>query len=279
MKGYTIKDIDGLNYISIDSFNDTGLVKQGISTRVGGVSEGYYDSLNLGLLTEDPISNVKENYHRMCQALEVDDHSLVRIYQTHKDQIKVVDASYKTHALDIPDCMYDFDGLITNVPGVTLVTTYADCVPLLFLDPIKKVIAMSHAGWRGTVLKIGLRTLEQMSKIYGSDYKDILVAIGPSIGPDHFEVGEAVYNEFDKAFNHDIMGKIVQEIDNKGHDERRFKIDLWQANSLPLIEAGIKISNITVTGLCTMCHQDLFYSHRASKGIRGSMAAMMALKA
>lgn len=279
MNTYTIHDKAGLKYINVDRFSELSMIKHGISTRIGGVSSGYYESLNLGLMTEDSKENVKENYRRICEAIGVDDHSLVRIFQTHNEHIKVVDDSFKSHALEIPDHMYDFDGLMTNVPGVTLVTTYADCVPLMFLDPIKKVIAMSHAGWRGTVKQIGVKTVRKMAEEYGSKPKDILVAIGPSIGPDHFEVGQEVYDSFDKAFNRDIMGKIAQESLNMGHLEHRYKINLWEANRLPLLEAGIDNNHITVIGLCTMCRQDLFFSHRASKGIRGSMVAMMALKA
>jgi YfiH family protein len=147
----------------------------------------------------------------------------------------------------------------------------------MFLDPVRKVIGMAHAGWKGTILKIGAKTVQKMCDTYGCEMANILVAIGPSIGPCHFQVGEEVKAIFDKAFNHVIIDKIVNvDMDYNG-DSKRYMIDLWSANESSLLAVGIKKEHITKTDLCTMCHKTVFFSHRGSKGKRGAMVAMMAL--
>jgi hypothetical protein len=165
------------------------------------------------------------------------------------------------------------DGLITNQAGVTLTTFYADCVPLFFLDPVKEIIGLSHAGWRGTVKAIGPKTIKRMVDIYGSNPKDILVGIGPSIGSCCYEVSTDVIKEFENNLNHDIIVRIVSRI-----NDEHYKLDLWEANRLLLLEAGIDDKNMVVTDLCTKCHSESFYSHRAMGNKRGSLAAMIALK-
>jgi YfiH family protein len=166
----------------------------------------------------------------------------------------------------------DVDGLITNVKGLTLVTQYADCVGLLFYDPQKKVIATSHAGWRGTVGEIGRLTVEKMSAVFGCKPKDIRVGIAPSIGMCCFEVDTPVYEEFSKITSFDTNSIIKNDGGGKYH------IDLWRANLLSLLNAGVPNENISITDLCTKCHPDVFFSHRFTNGKRGNLAALICLK-
>ena len=165
------------------------------------------------------------------------------------------------------------DGMITNVPGICLVTFYADCVPLYFVDPVKKAIGLSHSGWRGTVGKIGAETVRTMQEEFGTDPADLLVGIGPSICRDHYEVSEDVAEEFRLAF----PGKEEQLLEYRGNPGH-CQLDLWEACRITLMEAGVKEQNISVTDICTACNPELLFSHRASGGKRGNIGAFVMLK-
>lgn len=271
-KKLNIQTIDGVMLVTFPHFDKTELIKHCFSTKIGGVSEGIYDSLNLGFTRGDKEDNVRENYRRLCKVIGINQEDLVFSHQVHKTNIHVVSAEDKGKGYVRSNDLREIDGLITNVPGVPLITFYADCVPLYFLDPVKKAIGSSHAGWRGTVGKIGKITVERMIETYGSDPKDILVGIGPSIGLCCFEVGEEVAIEFKKAFpshQDDII---------KAGQMDKYMVDLWTANKYALLEAGIAEKNIQITDLCTKCNTDYFYSHRGHHGKRGSLAALMELK-
>jgi len=164
----------------------------------------------------------------------------------------------------------DVDGLITDEPNVVLCTQYADCVPLFFADPVRRVVATSHAGWRGTVGGIGAVTVERMVSDYGCRREDILAAIGPSIGPCCFEVDTPVYTEFAKL-------PLFDETCYTPKSEDKCHIDLWEVNRRWLLQSGVKADNITVTDLCTRCRPDVFWSHRATGGVRGSLAAFIGM--
>jgi len=166
----------------------------------------------------------------------------------------------------------DIDGVITNIKGVGLVTQFADCVPLLFYDPKKMVIAASHAGWKGTVLEIGRKTIKRMTKEFGCNPQDILVVIAPSICKDCYEVDDVVINELNKI-NYLDKDKIYYKKDNG-----KYQLSLHEANRQILINAGINENNITVTDLCTNCNAHIFHSHRATKGERGNNAAIICMK-
>ena len=172
---------------------------------------------------------------------------------------------------------HDIDGMITDEPGVVLATFYADCVPLYFVDPVHRAIGLSHSGWRGTVNRMGKATIEAMQKEYGTNPKDLLCAIGPSICQDCYEVSKDVAEEFSKAFS----GKeeeILKQKDNMKMCEPKYQLDLWRANVIILTEAGVPEENIAVTNICTCCNPKLLFSHRASQGKRGNLAAFMCLK-
>ncbi len=266
-----IHTVDGLVYLTFPSLELDGIT-HAYTTRFGGVSEGIFSSMNMSFSRGDSDSAVLENYRRICNAIGTDYKKCVLSKQTHTTNIRIVTEEDSGKGI-IKDRDYDdVDGLITNVKGLTLVTQYADCVGLLFYDPQKKVVATSHAGWRGTVGEIGRLTVEKMSAVFGCNPKDIHVGIAPSIGMCCFEVDTPVYEEFAKVsiFN---TNSIIKE-DGGG----KYHIDLWRANLLSLLNAGVPNENISVTDLCTKCHPDLLFSHRFTNGKRGNLAALICLK-
>ncbi len=274
MKSETLKiNRNGeLVYISFPSFDKTGKVAAAFTTRHGGVSEGIYSTVNMSFSNGDKRENVLENYRRVCEAIGVDFKKCVLSHQTHTVNIRTVTEKDIGKGITAERDYDNVDGLITDVPGIVLVTQYADCVPLLFFDPQKNVIAASHAGWRGTVGKIGALTVERMAGEYGCDPKNILVGIAPSIKQCCFEVDEPVYNEFLKIDCVDI-GDVCEYKPNG-----KYNIDLQKTNKLILMSAGVPESNITVSDLCTECEHAHFHSHRATGGRRGNNAALIALK-
>lgn len=272
-KVLNICEKDNILYIQMPILNNTGLVDHCFSTKYGGVSSGIFESMNLGFNRGDIESNVRENYRLLCNVIGISTDDLVFSNQIHEDKIVIVGAEDRGKGFNKNSDIIGVDGLITNEKGVALVTSYADCVPLYFLDTINQVIALSHAGWKGTVKKIGAKTIQMMNEHFGSKPEDILVAIGPSIGVCCFEVSEDVKIEVEKMFNRDIIDKIV-----KKHDNNKFMIDLWSANEHVLLEVGILPKNIEKTDICTMCHKEHLFSHRGTNGKRGNMVAIMALK-
>ncbi|MCI8815069.1 MAG: peptidoglycan editing factor PgeF, partial [Lachnospiraceae bacterium] len=191
----------------------------------------------------------------------------------HTANVRVVGSEDKGCGLIKPRSYRDVDGMITNVPQVTLATYYADCVPLYLVDPVKKAVGLSHSGWKGTVGKIGKATVEAMEREYGTDPKDLTVAIGPSICQDCYEVSEDVIEEFRRAFSRELWDRLFYQKENG-----KYQLDLWEANRQIFLEAGVEAGKIALPGLCTCCNPDFLFSHRASKGKRGNLAAFLALK-
>ena len=261
------KTVDGVLYLSYPLLEVTGLVKHAFSTRVGGVSEGVYSSMNLSYTLGDEEVRVRENFRRMANAIGVGEEDFIKSAQTHTTNVHQVTADNRYEVLQ------DIDGLITDVPGLCLVTSYADCVPLYFVDPVHKAIGLSHSGWRGTVGKIGQKTLEMMHEVYGTEAKDVIAAIGPSICQDCYEVSGDVIEHFKWAFDEAYWSELFYETGNK-----KYQLNLWKANERILLEAGILPEHLAVTNVCTKCNSELLFSHRASQGKRGSLAAFLALK-
>ena len=272
-KIFTEKVENGVPYLEYPLLADTGLVRHGFSTRLGGVSEGVCGTMNLSFSRGDDESAVRENYRRMANAIGVEDDSFVFSMQTHTTNIRVVTSKDKGKGLTTPLDYSDVDGLVTDEPGLCLTTFYADCVPLFFLDPVKKVIGLSHSGWRGTVGKIGKKTVEVMRSEYGCRSEDILAAIGPSICQTCYEVSEDVIVVFRQNFHQQYWEKLFYRKTNG-----KYQLNLWKANELILEEAGILKTHLAVTNLCTCCNHELLFSHRASNGKRGNLAAFLALK-
>lgn len=262
---------DKLVYLSIQAFEETGLVKHCFTTRVGGVSKGIYNSLNTSLDKDDMEDNVRRNLNIICSAIGIDYNRLVLTDQTHEDTIRVVTEADIGKGITVPSDITNTDGLMTNVSGIPLITFYADCVPLFFLDKRNRAIAVTHSGWKGTVLKIGAKTIKQMAAVYGTKPEDCLVGIGPSIEMKCFEVGQEVAEQFSESFKN--CPQIIEPL-GKG----KYVVDLWEANKFMLMELGIPENNITVSGFCTKCNEELFFSYRRDKGRTGSLSAIMELR-
>jgi len=260
-----------LKYLVIPSFEKTGLVKHGFSTRVGGVSGKPYGSLNLGFKKADEKAKVMENYRLLCDALGMDLGDLVASDQVHGDGIYEAFPEDRGKGIQRESDIINKDALVTRQKGVALVTYYADCVPLFFLDVGTPAIALAHAGWRGTVKKIGQKTAAWMIKKYGSDPENILVGIGPCIKKCCYEVDERVVREFNNAFGY---SEELMEERGGGH----WMLDLVKANKRQLEDIGVKPENIAVSHYCTSCSNDLLFSYRADRGKTGSLAAFLALK-
>lgn len=269
----TLCEKAGVPFLQFNALNECGIVTHGFSTRMGGVSEGIYASMNLSYTRGDKEEAVTENFVRFARALEVCPEDYVFSDQTHTTNIRVVTEADRGKGFVRARDYQDIDGLVTNVKGLVLSTFYADCVPLYFVDLKQKAIGLSHSGWKGTVGKIGRKTVETMEREYGSKPEDILVAIAPSICRECYEVSEDVAVEFKKIFPKEKHGKIM---DDKGNG--KYQLDLWECNKRILLDAGIRKENLSVTNICTCCNSDLLFSHRASQGKRGNLGAFLMLK-
>ena len=267
------KQVGEVLCLSYPLLKKTGIVNHGFSTRIGGVSEGIFSSMNLSFSRGDDEACVRENFKRMAETIGVEPNSLVFAAQTHTTNVRKVTAEDKGKGIVYPLDYQDVDGLITNESGICLTTFYADCVPLFFIDPVHKAIGLSHSGWRGTVGKMGRETLRRMKEEYGTDAKDVIAAVGPSICQDCYEVSEDVIEKFKEAFDEIYWGELFYQKENN-----KYQLNLWKANEIILLEAGVPKENIAVTNVCTNCNCDMLFSHRATKGQRGSLAAFMALK-
>lgn len=267
------KRVGEVLYLTYPLLESTGIIKHGFSTRVGGVSEGVCSTMNLSFSRGDDENAVRENFRRMADALDVEEDSFVFSQQTHTTNVRKVTLEDKGKGLTRKLDYQDIDGLITNVPGLCLSTFYADCVPLYFVDPVKKAIGLSHSGWRGTVGKIGCVTVQKMQEEYGSNPENIIAAIGPSICQDCYEVSEDVIVEFQNHFDKKYWKDLYYKKENG-----KYQLNLWKANEIVLEEAGVLKEHIAVTNLCTCCNHETLFSHRASQGKRGNLAAFLALK-
>jgi len=268
---FTLEVKGTLKIYTIPKFTATGLVTHGFTTRHGGVSTGNYRSLNLGLHVGDDQGAVLTNRRLVCQSLGMDFSKLVAGCQVHGHRVAVVTEEHVGRGNDSLDhALPDVDALVTNLPGVPLSSYYADCVPLFFLDPVKGVVALAHAGWKGTVGRIGAKTVQRMQSHFGCAPKDILVAIGPSIGPCCYVVDQPV---IEKLSDFNQWQSLVSS-----QQPGQWLLDLWATNKQGLLEAGIREKNITVAGVCTACNDDLLFSHRASGGKTGRMASLIMLK-
>lgn len=269
----TEKTGEGVTWLSFPALEETGLVTHAFSTRMGGVSKGVYSTMNLSYTRGDDPEAVKENYRRMAKALEVDMERMVLTWQTHTTNVRLVKPEDEGKGVTKDRDYRDVDGLITNRPGVTLVTFFADCVPLYFLDTKKKAIGLSHSGWRGTVNRMGTATLEAMAREFGTNPADVIACIGPSICQDCYEVGPEVIEKFADSFDKSYHDRLFY-----GKPNGKFQLNLWEANRIVLMEAGVPENQISVTDICTHCNPDLLFSHRTAAEKRGNLCAFLCLK-
>ena len=260
-------------YLEYPLFQETGIVTSAFSTRLGGVSEGYYSSLNLSFDRGDDPARVLENFKRIGASMGVAVEDMVLSKQTHTTNVRVVTEEDKGKGVMRDRDYTDVDGMITNVPGICLVTSYADCVPLYFVDPVKKAIGLSHSGWRGTVGKIGKNTVQLMQENFGSKPEDLLAAVGPSVCMDCYEVSEDVIEHFKDAFEKKYWEDIFYKKENG-----KYQLNLWKANKLIFLESGILPEHMAITNVCTHCNSKILYSHRTMGNNRGNLCAFLALK-
>ncbi len=266
----------GLQALESPLLAETGLVQHGFSTRFGGVSTGIYESMNLSFTRGDREAAVRENYRRMAEFLSVPPERFVLTYQTHTDNIRVVTEADAGKGLTRVRDYGDVDGLITNVPGLCLGVFWADCVPILLLDPVHRAIGAVHSGWRGTVQKIGAKAVAAMGKNYGTHPEDVLAVIGPSICRDCYEVSEDVALRFREAFP--AAEDILTDKGRNAAGEQKYLLDLWAANRTLLLSAGLRPENLEITDICTCCNPSLMFSHRAVGDRRGNNGGFIALR-
>ncbi|MFH0803005.1 MAG: peptidoglycan editing factor PgeF [bacterium] len=268
----------GITYISFSHFEENGGVLAAFTTRLGGFSATPYDTLNVGLFCGDKPYHVQENRRKIESALAVSLRDRVLI--VHGNQILVAERELRNDELP------EGDAILTCLPGYSLSMTFADCVPVYLYDPDWKAIALVHAGWRGTLAGISALAVERMICEYGSAPGRILAAIGPSIGPCCFMVDAEVASRFSEKFPYgqdlihgmaNISSKEQDEGDGTSPSRNCTYIDLWDANRRQLVESGIHDENIAVSGFCTSCRKDLFFSYRRDGRTSGRMAAIMSI--
>lgn len=260
-------------YLTFPLLEEAEMVRHLFSTRMGGVSEGIYASMNLSYARGDKKEAVDENFRRMAEIFETTPDKIVCSKQTHTTNVRLVtEKDCGKGVLYAPD-YDDVDGLITNIPGILLCTSYADCVPLYFVDVKNRAIGLGHSGWRGTVCHMGEAMLKAMHDAFGTKPEDVLAAIGPSICRDCYEVGEEVADAFKEKFPEEWRCLL-----SEGKAEGKYQLDLWEANKRVLLNAGILSTHLAVTDICTCCNDKYLFSHRASRGKRGNLAAFMELR-
>lgn len=267
-----INEKNGVVFLSFPKIDAAAGAVHGFSTRLGGVSEGVFSTMSFSTSLPDKREAVLENYNRFCLAIGGDCKNTVLSDQTHTANVRVVTKEDIGKGLFYERDYTDIDGLVTNEKDILLVTQYADCTPLAFYDPVKGVVATSHAGWRGTVTLIAKNAIDVMVKEFGSNPKDILCGIGPNIGVCCYEVDDPVINEVKKLEFLDFDRCIFPK--GKG----KYMLDLKEVNRQILVNCGILPENIDTADLCTCCSSDIFHSHRATKGKRGTLALMIGLK-
>lgn len=244
---------DSLRYGKFTCFDAFPFVKAVFSTRIGGVSEAPYDQLNMGITTEDKKENIEENRKRFFESVGIDKNLIVIQKQVHETRSAYV---RKPAFLDCTDAAF------TDQPNIFLTVSAADCVPVLFVEPQKKIVGVIHAGWRGTEQGITNKTIENVKHQFNIDATSIVAVIGPSISVKHYEVSDDVANRFDREF-------VVRDGYSKPH------LDLWKANEAQLKKAGV--GNVFISEYCTMEHRDLFFSHRGSGGRSGRMLGVIGI--
>jgi YfiH family protein len=241
------------------------LVAQAFFTRLGGVSRGVHASLNMGLTVGDAPENVFRNRELAFQAVSRRVESLSDSWLVHGTGA-VVYRQPRRGSQQLPP---KADIILTANPEVTLFMRYADCVPIALVDPVRRAIALAHAGWQGTVKNVAGAAVEKLVETFGSNPADLLVVIGPSIGPERYQVGPEVVEQVHIAFGEDA-GDLLPAFEGAAH------FDLWAANRLALQQAGV--GQIDLAGICTSRHADEWFSHRASAGKTGRFGVLLALK-
>lgn len=259
-----------LEYLTFPALAQLSYIRHLFTTRTGGVSEGDCATMNLSFTRGDDSHAVWENYRRVCAVLGIHMEDVAASAQTHTTNIRRMTSADKGKGVVIPQDYQDVDGMITDEPGVALACFFADCVPLYFVDPRNRAIGLAHSGWKGTVHRMGQCMIRAMRENFGSDPRDMIAAIGPSICRDCYEVSGDVAGQFADAFP-------GTDVVTSGRAAGKYQLDLWLANRLILEQAGVLPEHISVTDICTCHNPDYLFSHRASHGRRGNLAAFLML--
>lgn len=255
---------DGLIYMKSDAIG----TRHAFTTRFGGVSEGIFASLNLGSNRGDEPAAVRENYHRLTALFGADIDGCCVTQQVHKNDVRIVTSADKHVCMSkVP---YEADGIVTGESGLPIICFTADCVPVLLWDEKKKAVAAVHCGWRSSVTDILKNTIEAMNSL-GAENENVHAAIGPAIGACCFETDEDVPQAVEKYLSGETKGLFTLRADGK------YLVDLRGANRRRLEQLGLKPENIDVSGECTFCRHDKYWSHRYTKGQRGSQASAIVL--
>lgn len=270
-KTMTLNNADSIPFLTYNSLSEIKFINHAFTTRLGGVSTGEFTSMNMAFNRGDDPENVTQNYKRFCKSAGFDYDSLVASAQDHHTFVRCVTSADKGVGIYKPRDIESVDALITNEKGVTLVTYYADCTPLFFVDTKQKAIGLAHAGWRGTVGRIGEKVIKKMTEHFGTDPSDVVCAIGPAISKCCYEVDLPCAENFLNLSGVDPNKFVFSKHNGK------YMIDLLEANRQILCVAGVNPNNITLSDVCTNCNSDLLWSHRATKGHRGTMSAFMRL--
>ncbi len=251
-------------YYRFDRWLDRPEIIHAVFTRQGGTSAAPWDSLNVGGTVGDDPEAVRRNLTLVYETLELDARRACTVWQVHSADAVIADECPPGRRW-----LARADAMVTNRPGVALAMRFADCVPILFYDPGHRAIGMAHAGWRGTVTQVAVSALRAMQTAYGSEPGQVQAAIGPSIGPDRYQVGPEVVQAVEQAFG-TSDGLIRRADDGSAY------LNLWEANRLALERTGVQ--HIEVAGMCTASNVDEFFSHRAERGRTGRFGAIIALK-
>ncbi|MBD5465275.1 MAG: peptidoglycan editing factor PgeF [Lachnospiraceae bacterium] len=264
-----------MEYLTFPMLENISCIRHLFTTRLGGVSKGIYASMNLSFTRGDKKEDVMENFRQVGRVLLALPEAFVCSDQTHTTNIRVITKKDMGKGLIRERDYKDIDGLITKEKGIVLSTFYADCVPLYIVDPVREAIGLSHSGWKGTVGKIGQKTVQKMEEEFGSKPEELICAIGPSICKDCYEVSRDVALEMETCFegNQEILDQILFPKRNG-----KYQLDLWKANRFIFEGAGVKREHIQVTDICTCQNPDYLFSHRASMGKRGNLGAFLMLK-
>ncbi|MCR5458882.1 MAG: peptidoglycan editing factor PgeF [Acetatifactor sp.] len=284
---------NGISYLTFPKIEACEAVEHLFTTREGGVSDGQFRSMNFSVNLGDKRENVLKNYKRIASIFGAGPENVVGTVQTHTTNILRVSGKDAGKVACVPPDYGDVDGLITNERGLILAAFVADCVPIFFVDPVNKAIGLAHSGWRGTVANMAGKMVAAMQREFGTEPSDLIVAIGPSICQKCYEVDETVAAAFREAFgesheerleiqkagSYPMEGKNgLRRILEPGKEPGKYQLDLWLANLVWLLRAGVAPSQIDVTDLCTAENPELLFSHRASQGRRGNLGAFLKLK-
>lgn len=289
-KKYILSNGDELEYLSFPALEEIPEIQHIFSTRLGGVSDKEFSTLNFSFIRGDNPGAVLENYRRVGEVFGSSCKSFVTTDQTHSTNIRVVNKTDMGKGVVCPREYSDVDGLITKEKGLVLSCFFADCVPLYFVDRKKMIIGLAHSGWRGTVEGMGAYMVKRMREEFDCLPTDIIAGIGPSICQSCYEISEEVACRFRENFwKESCVAEYCKEACENvkhyssqilvpGKSPDKWQLDLWLANYVILRGAGIPVENISITDVCTCCNPSYLFSHRATGGKRGNLGAFLMLK-